>query len=75
MHGFTTGTNELPNADTIRNADAVWIQTNALSHSYFYKIINTAREYKIPVRYFGYASARKCAEEIVEYEKERNVRE
>lgn len=66
---------ELPNADTIRNADAVWIQTNALSHSYFYKIINTAREYKIPVRYFGYASARKCAEEIVEYDKERNARE
>lgn len=61
--------NELPNVDTIRNADAVWILTNALSYSCFYKIINTAREYKIPVRYFGYASARKCAEEIVEYER------
>ena len=30
----------LPNIDLIRNADTVWLQTNCLSHSDFYRIIN-----------------------------------
>ena len=54
----------LPNADLIRRADTIWIQTNALSHAYFYKIIDEARKYRIPVRYFAYASALKCAEQL-----------
>ena len=54
-----------PNADLIRNADVIWIQHNALGHMYFYKIINEARRYHIPVRYFSYASAAKCAEQLV----------
>lgn len=54
-----------PNAAMIRAADAVWIQVNALPHKNYYKIINTVRTYRIPVRYFGYASARKCAEQLV----------
>ena len=54
-----------PNAEIIRAADAVWIQANALSHKNYYKIINIVRTYRIPVRYFGYASARKCAEQLV----------
>lgn len=29
----------LPNAHLIRQADTIWIQTNALSHAFFYKII------------------------------------
>lgn len=53
-----------PNAELIRAADAVWIQANALSHKNYYKIINTVRTNRIPVRYFGYASARKCAEQL-----------
>ncbi len=56
----------LPNANMIRNADVVWIQTNALSHAYYYKIIDEVRRYNIPIRYFSYASAGKCAEQIVE---------
>lgn len=55
-----------PNTDLIRNADIVWIQTNALSHKSFYKIINITRTYHIPVRYFGYASAQKCAVQLVQ---------
>ncbi len=54
-----------PNAEMIRSADAVWIQANALSHKNYYKIINIVRTYRIPVRYFGYASARKCADQLV----------
>lgn len=57
-----------PNADLIRNADVIWIQHNAISHKYYYKIVNEARQYHIPVRYFAYASAIKCAEQIVSTE-------
>lgn len=56
---------QTPNAEMIRGADTIWIQANALSHKNYYKIINNIRTYRIPVRYFGYASARKCAEQLV----------
>lgn len=59
------GREQNPSVDTIRGADAVWIQANALSHKHYYKIINVARTNRIPVRYFSYASARKCAEQLV----------
>lgn len=55
----------LPNAEMIRNADVVWVQTNALAHKHFYKIIDEVRKYHIPLRYFTYASAAKCAEQLV----------
>lgn len=55
----------LPNASLIRNADEVWIQSNAISHAYFYKIVDETRKHSIPLRYFSYASAIKCAEQIV----------
>ena len=58
----------LPNADMIRRADVVWIQTNALSHAFFYKIIDEVRKYNVPLRYFSYASATKCAEQLVKYD-------
>lgn len=50
--------------DVIRNTEAVWIQTNAISHKMYYRIMDAARKWKIPVKYFLYASARKCAEQI-----------
>ena len=54
----------LPDVNTIRSADVVWIQANALSHKFYYRIIDTVRKENIPVRYFGAASARKCAEQL-----------
>lgn len=54
-----------PNTLLIRNADMVWIQTNALSHAFYYTIIDEVRRYNIPLRYFSYASATKCAEQLV----------
>lgn len=57
---FVTGTIR-SNTDLIRNADAIWIQTNALSHNDYYKIVGVARTHHIPVRYFIYSSAEKCA--------------
>ena len=50
--------------NVMRNADVVWIQPNALSHSKYYKIIGQIRKHDIPVKYFLYASARKCAEQV-----------
>ena len=63
----------LPDLAAIKGADVVWIQANALSHKLFYRIINSARKENIPVRYFGYASARKCAEQLVMDEMENAV--
>ena len=55
----------LPDINVVKSADVVWIQTNAISHKFYYRIIDTARKENIPVRYFGSASARKCAEQLV----------
>ena len=54
----------LPDLNAIRGADVVWLQANALSHKYYYRIIDTARKNDIPVRYFGSASAQKCAVQL-----------
>lgn len=53
------------NTDLIKNSDCIWIQTNAINHSFYYTIINVARTYSIPVRYFTQSSARKCAEQFI----------
>ena len=55
----------LPNIDLIRNADTVWLQTNCLSHSDFYRIINLVRQNGIQLRYFSFAGSEKCAEQLV----------
>ena len=54
----------LPDLNAIRGADVVWIQPNALSHKCYYRIIDAARKNNIPVRYFGFASAKKCAVQL-----------
>lgn len=58
----------LPDLNAIKGADVVWIQANALSHKFYYRIIDTARREGIPVQYFSFASARKCAEQLAAYE-------
>lgn len=55
----------LPDINAIRGADVVWIQPNALSHPFYYRVIELARKENISIRYFGFASARKCAEQLV----------
>lgn len=55
----------LPNSDMIKNADIVWVQPNSIGHSKYYKILDVVRTYRIPLRYFTFASANKCAEQIV----------
>ena len=58
------GASEQPNSGVILNAEVVWMQTNAMAHSGFYKIIDIIRKNDIKVRYFKYASAEKCAEQL-----------
>ncbi|MCI9120742.1 MAG: hypothetical protein HFG00_04340 [Oscillibacter sp.] len=55
----------LPDLNTVKTADAVWIQSNALSHKFYYRVIDVVRKEGVPVRYFTTASARKCAEQLV----------
>lgn len=62
------GRDMLPNQELIRNADVVWIQGNSLSHASYYKIIQTVRKSGVPIRYFGYAGAEKCAEQLARYD-------
>lgn len=50
----------------VRGADLIWIQSNAMSHKMYYRIIDTARQYKKAVRYFTNASAIKCAMQVME---------
>ena len=36
-----------------------------MSDKHYYKIIDIVRKYNKPIRYFAYASATKCAEQVV----------
>ena len=51
--------------DLIRNADVVWVQSNCISHSQYWSIVKTCRLAGVQMRYFGFASAEKCAEQLV----------
>ena len=55
---------EQPNASLIANAEVVWIQSNAIAHKHYYKVMDIVRKYNIRVCYFQFASAEKCAEQF-----------
>lgn len=59
----------VPNANMIRKADAIWVQTNAMCHSQYYKVVDEAKKNNIPIRYFSFASPNKCAEQFVQEDK------
>lgn len=56
-----------PHPDLIKNSDVIWLQTNSMSHVYFDQVITVARKHDKVCKYFLYSSARKCAEQIVDY--------
>ena len=66
------GPDTLPNADLIRSADTIWIQTNCLSHSDFYKICSVVGASGKQLRYFTSSSSAKCAEQVVKSIKARD---
>lgn len=51
--------------EIVKHADVIWFQPNALSHSLYWRVIDTARSYRKSVRYFSFASWGKCAEQVV----------
>lgn len=53
----------------IRFADIIWIQTNALSHSMYYTVIDEARKLNKSVRYFLFSGAVKCAVQLAEFDR------
>ncbi len=64
-----------PNESLMLHADTVWIQSNAISHKEYYKIIDTVRTHGISVEYFSFASAEKCAMQLAEYDLKNRERE
>ncbi len=52
------------NADMIRKADVIWIQTNAFTHAQYMKLMDIARVNGKAVRYFTSASAERCARDV-----------
>ncbi len=52
----------------IRNAETVWVQTNCMSHSQYGNITRLTRQYDVQLRYFGFASAEKCAEQLIDWD-------
>lgn len=61
-----------PNVGLILHADTVWVQSNAIGHSDYYKILDVVRTHDIKLEYFSYASAEKCAEQLALYDLEHN---
>lgn len=61
-----------PNVGLILHADTVWVQSNAIAHSDYYKILDVVRTHGIKLEYFSYASAEKCAEQLALYDLEQN---
>ena len=66
---FVDANNMAFNPEIIRNADVVWIQNNCISHSQYWAIVKNCKLAGIQMRYFGYASAEKCAEQVVEWDR------
>lgn len=59
-----------PNADLIRHASVVWLQSNSIGHHAYYAIMNIVRAHNIPMRYFTFASAEKCALQLAEADRQ-----
>ena len=54
----------IPNKDAIKNADQVWVQTQCISHSAFYRVVSSLNN-ETQIRYFTSKSARNCAEQLI----------
>lgn len=63
---FVDPSNMAFNPEIIRNADVVWIQNNCISHPQYWSVVKNCKISGVQMRYFAYASAEKCAEQVVE---------
>lgn len=60
-------------ADIIRNQDEIWIQNNAISHPFYWKVISCAKNNKTLIFYFKYASVQKCIEQYFSESKKQTM--
>lgn len=61
IDGLTT-----PNDDLIKYAEIIWIQVDCMKHKNYYKIMNIAKKYNIPVKYFTNKGIISCCNQLVE---------
>ena len=50
--------------------EVIWIQPNAMAHKMYWRIMDTARMLKKPVRYFAHGSWAKCAEQVMDADRQ-----
>ncbi len=62
---FVDAGNVTYSPEIIRNADVVWIQKNCISHPQYWSIVKNCKRSGVQIRYFGFASAEKCAEQLI----------
>lgn len=62
--GINRATKEAGASEHATQSDTIWFQSNTLSPADYYKIIMNARKYDISVRYFSFAIAEKCVEQL-----------
>lgn len=62
----------IPNTDMIVRADVVFVQSNVIPHRLFNRVAALTRQYDIPMVYFKYAGAEKCARQLAKYDMEIN---
>lgn len=56
-----------PDAITIKNADAVFIQSNRMGHADFYYLMDICRDNDIPVEVYRFPGAKSCAKQILKF--------
>jgi hypothetical protein len=52
--------------NVLKNADVIWIQINAITHSAYYRLVNQAKVYNKQLRYFKTSSGQNAAEQLME---------
>lgn len=56
-----------PDAITIKNVDAVFIQSNRMGHADFYYLMDICRDNDIPVEVYRFPGAKSCAKQILKF--------
>ena len=59
-----------PDVKPLYNCDAIWIQSSKMSRVVYFRLVELERLYEIPLRYFSYASAAKCVEQLANFDTE-----
>lgn len=58
------------NADVVRNADILWVQTNCISHPQYWNLVRAASLHNKPLRYFVAAGTERCSRQMIEADEE-----